>query len=122
MGNEKMEQDKKQRPVRKSLLRGQHPSAEAIKQLTTQPDSTDSVEQLTNDSLTPSGENLDLTIEGQQMKLPVKNVPRVVEKTPMEIFQAIPFCDEQRKTRFGNEKGKFLEPSLNTNLRSTQVN
>ena len=69
-------------------MRGQHPSAEAIKQLTT---STDSMEQLTNDSMPPSSENLDLTIEGQQMKLPVKNVPRVVEKTPMEIFQAIPY-------------------------------
>ena len=69
-------------------MRGQHPSAEAIKQLNT---STDSMEQLTNDSMPPSSENLDLTIEGQQMKLPVKNVPRVVEKTPMEIFQAIPY-------------------------------
>ena len=72
-------------------MRGQHPSAEAIKQLTTQPDSTDSVEQLTSDSLTPSSENLDLTIEGQQMKLPAKTVPRIIEKTPMEIFQAIPY-------------------------------
>ena len=69
-------------------MRGQHPNDEAIKQLTT---STDSVEQLTNDSMPPSSESLDLTIEGQQMKLPVKNVPRIVEKTPMEIFQAIPY-------------------------------
>lgn len=69
-------------------MRGQHPSAEAIKQLNT---STDSMEQLTNDSIPPSTENLDLTIEGQQMKVPVKNVPRVVEKTPVEIFQAIPY-------------------------------
>ena len=59
-----------------------------MKQLTT---STDSMEQLTNDSIPPSTENLDLTIEGQQMKVPVKNVPRVVEKTPVEIFQAIPY-------------------------------
>ena len=72
-------------------MRGQHPSAEAIKQLTTQPDSTDSMEQLTNDSMLPSSENLDLTVEGQQMKLPVKSFPRVVEKTPIEIFQAIPY-------------------------------
>ena len=77
--------------ARKSLLRGQHPSSDVMKQLTTQPDSTDSMEQLTNDSMLPSSENLDLTIEGQQMKVPVKNVPRVVEKTPMEIFQAIPY-------------------------------
>ena len=69
-------------------MRGQHPSAEAIKQLNT---STDSMEQLTNDSMPPSSENLDLTVEGQQMKVPVKNVPRVVEKTPVEIFQAIPY-------------------------------
>ena len=39
----------------------------------------------------PSSENLDLTVEGQQMKVPVKNVPRVVEKTPIGIFQAIPY-------------------------------
>ena len=69
-------------------MRGQHPNAEAIKQLTT---STDSMEQLTNDSMPLSSQNLDLTIEGQQMKVPVKNVPRVVEKTPVEIFQAIPY-------------------------------
>ena len=69
-------------------MRGQHPNADAMKQLTT---STDSMEQLTNDSIPPSTENLDLTIEGQQMKVPVKNVPRVVEKTPVEIFQAIPY-------------------------------
>ena len=69
-------------------MRGQHPSAEAIKQLNNSPDS---VEQITNDSLPPSSENLDLTIEGQQMKVPAKTVPRVVEKTPIEIFQAIPY-------------------------------
>ena len=46
---------------------------------------------MTNDSLTPSSDNLDLTIEGQQMKLPAKTVPRIIEKTPMEIFQAIPY-------------------------------
>ena len=59
-----------------------------MKQLNNSPDS---VEQITNDSMPPSGENLDLTIEGQQMKVPAKTVPRVVEKTPIEIFQAIPY-------------------------------
>ena len=74
-------------------MRGQHPSAETIKQLT---NSTDSEEKnppamnLFGDSMSPSS-NLDLTIEGQQMKVPEKNVPRVVEKTPTVIFQAMPY-------------------------------
>ena len=33
----------------------------------------------------------DLTIEGQKMKVPEKKIPRVVEKTPTEIFQAMPY-------------------------------
>ena len=74
-------------------MRGQHPSAEAIKQLTHSPDAEEKNQTVLNvfgDSMSPSA-NIDLTIEGQQMKVPEKNVPRVVEKTPTEIFQAIPY-------------------------------
>ena len=74
-------------------MRGQHPSAEAIKQLTNPSDHEDKNPTVLNvfgDSMSPAA-NLDLTIEGQQMKVPEKNVPKVVEKTPTEIFQAIPY-------------------------------
>ena len=74
-------------------MRGQHPSAEAIKQLTNSTDAADknlTVLNVFGDSMSPSA-NIDLTIEGQQMKIPEKNVPRIVDKTPTEIFQAMPY-------------------------------